>query len=58
MMQGLTGWSFILVFYVVIVVVLAAALYLVIRLAVLHALKAHTRWLDQRVGDGPAQPPA
>ncbi|MFF7682396.1 hypothetical protein ACFZA2_06480 [Microbacterium sp. NPDC007973] len=26
--------------------VIAAALYFVVRLAVLHALKAHTRWVD------------
>ncbi|MDT0116479.1 hypothetical protein Q9R20_05690 [Microbacterium sp. PRF11] len=27
-------------------VVLGAALYVVVRFAVLHALKAHTRWVD------------
>ena len=27
-------------------VVIGAALYVVVRLAVLHALKAHTRWVD------------
>ncbi|MDU0366994.1 hypothetical protein AB0O16_04260 [Microbacterium sp. NPDC089180] len=27
-------------------VVIGAALYFVVRLAVLHALKAHTRWVD------------
>ena len=27
-------------------VVIGAALYFVVRLAVLHALKAHTRWFD------------
>lgn len=27
-------------------VVVGAVLYLVVRLAVVHALKAHTRWID------------
>lgn len=27
-------------------VVIGAALYVVVRVAVLHALKAHTRWVD------------
>lgn len=48
MTQGLTGWYMIIVIYVGVIAVLGAALYFVVRLAVLHALKAHTRWLDQR----------
>jgi len=28
------------------IVVVAAVAYVVVRLAVLHALKAHTRWID------------
>ncbi len=34
-------------FYLIALAVVGAALYFVVRLAVLHALKAHTRWLDQ-----------
>jgi hypothetical protein len=38
--------------------VLGAALYFVVRLAVLHAMKAHTRWVDQgKRTSGPAVPP-
>ncbi|WP_292701709.1 hypothetical protein [Microbacterium sp. 69-10] len=36
-----------LFFYVIALAVVGAALYFVVRLAVLHALKAHTRWVDQ-----------
>ncbi|WP_353112216.1 hypothetical protein [Microbacterium sp.] len=36
-----------LLLYIVLLAAVAAALYFVVRLAVLHALKAHTRWIDQ-----------
>ena len=36
-----------LLVYLVILAVIGAAVYFVVRLAVLHALKAHTRWMDQ-----------
>jgi hypothetical protein len=36
-----------LLVYLVVIAVLGAALYFVVRLAVLHAMKAHTRWVDQ-----------
>lgn len=38
----------ILVFvYALVIGVVGVAVYFAVRLAVLHALKAHTRWLDQ-----------
>ena len=37
-----------IIIYGVIIAVVAVVLYLVVRLAVLHAMKAHTTWLDQR----------
>jgi len=58
MFTGFVGWHFviIIVMYLVVLAVVAAALYVVVRLAVLHALKAHTRWLNQdsppRASDG------
>lgn len=33
--------------YLALIVVIGAALYAVVRFAVLHAMKAHTRWVDQ-----------
>lgn len=51
MVQGLTGWHFVIIFYVVVLAVLAVALYWTIRLAVTHALRAHRRWLDQRAAE-------
>jgi hypothetical protein len=36
-----------LLVYLVVIAALGAALYFVVRLAVLHAMKAHTRWVDQ-----------
>ena len=47
MFSGFTGWGFILIVYVVLIAVLGLVLYTVVRLAVLHALKSHTRWVDQ-----------
>jgi hypothetical protein len=49
MFTGFVGWHFviIIVMYLVVLAVVGAALYVVVRLAVLHALKAHTRWLNQ-----------
>lgn len=37
----------IVLIWLVTIAVVGAALYFVVRLAVLHALKAHTRWVDQ-----------
>jgi len=53
MFTGFAGWHFviIIVMYLVVLAVVGAALYVVVRLAVLHALKAHTRWLN------PGSPP-
>ncbi|TQJ31847.1 hypothetical protein [Microbacterium sp. SLBN-146] len=45
MMFG-TGILVAILFYAVIVAVLAVVVYFVVRLAVLHALKAHTHWID------------
>ena len=45
MMQGFNGWIFLFV-YLAVVAVGILALYFLIRLAVFHALKAHTRWID------------
>ncbi|MFD5224963.1 hypothetical protein ACFWHT_04995 [Microbacterium sp. NPDC058342] len=36
-----------LLVYLVVIAVVGAAVYFVVRLAVLHALKSHTRWVDQ-----------
>ena len=49
-MQGLTGWYFVLFLYVLIIAVVAVVLYVTVRLAVLHALKAHTRWVAAQPG--------
>lgn len=46
MFLGLNGWLTIILIYGVALLVVGAALYLVVRLAVSHALKSHTRWLD------------
>ena len=55
MLQGLTGWGFVIFFYALTLAIVAGVLYLTIRLAVLHALKAHTRWQAQQAGaQGPA----
>ena len=50
MTQGLTGWYFVLFLYVLIIAVVAVVLYVTVRLAVLHALKAHTRWVAAQPG--------
>lgn len=48
MCSGLAGWHLLsLVMFLVVAAIIATVLYFVIRLAVLHALKAHTRWVDQ-----------
>lgn len=46
MFMGFTGWFYVVLIYVGIPVIIGVILYFVIRLAVLHALKAHTRWVD------------
>lgn len=46
-MFGFNGWFVIVLIYVVALAIIAALLYLVVRLAVVNALKAHTRWVDQ-----------
>lgn len=47
MFFGMDGWFYVLFIYIGVPVIFAVALYFVIRLAVLHALKAHTRWVDR-----------
>ncbi|MEU1972039.1 hypothetical protein ABZ477_10310 [Microbacterium sp. NPDC019599] len=47
MFFGLDGFLMILVIYGGALAVIGAVLYLVVRLGVGHALKAHTRWVDQ-----------
>lgn len=42
------GLIMVVVVYLLVAAVIGAALYFVVRLAVLHALKAHTIWLEQR----------
>jgi len=51
MFLGFNGWFVIVLFYVVVIAVLGAALYFVVRLAVLHAMKSHTRWVEQSQAD-------
>lgn len=46
MFGSATGLVVVLITYVIVPLLLAGILYLVVRLAVLHALKAHTRWVD------------
>jgi preprotein translocase subunit SecD len=41
-----TGILVMILYYAVVVAILAVVLYFVVRLAVLHALKAHTNWID------------
>ncbi|MET0674096.1 MAG: hypothetical protein ABWY37_11450 [Microbacterium pygmaeum] len=48
MVSGLFGWHFLFIFvYIAIIAAAVIGLYFLVRLAVLHALKAHTRWVDQ-----------
>ncbi|MBW9092678.1 hypothetical protein JNB62_03170 [Microbacterium jejuense] len=47
MFFGLDGWFFVLFIYGGLLAIIAAALYVVVRLGVLHGLKAHTRWVDR-----------
>ena len=48
MYQGIAGGHIlVLVLYLLVLALGVAAVYLVIRLAVFHALKSHTRWVDQ-----------
>ncbi len=56
MMQGLTGWYFVIILYVLVLAVIALVLYFTVRLAVLHALKAHTRWVSTQPGPDPLPP--
>ncbi|WP_458042503.1 MULTISPECIES: hypothetical protein [Bacteria] len=47
MVSSLGGWHlFGLLIYVVMIAIAVVLAYFVIRLAVFHALKAHTRWVD------------
>lgn len=46
MFLGLDGWFVIFLIYGGGMLVIGALLYLVVRLAVVHALKAHTRWVE------------
>lgn len=45
MVTGFTGW-FVLLIYVLLIAAVFVGAYVVIRAAVLSALKAHTRWVD------------
>lgn len=47
MTQGLAGWHLILLIYPLLIAIAIFALYFLVRLAVFHALKAHTRWIDK-----------
>jgi hypothetical protein len=47
-MFAMNGWLAIIVIYAALAMIIGALLYGVIRLAVTHALKAHTLWLDGR----------
>ncbi|WP_159499325.1 hypothetical protein [Microbacterium sp. 18062] len=48
MFSGLAGWHILIILgYALVVVVVIVIAALVIRWAVLSALKAHTRWVDQ-----------
>ena len=48
MMVGMSGLHLLLVLFVYAVAALAvgAVIYFAVRLAVLHAMKSHTRWVD------------
>jgi uncharacterized membrane protein len=47
MVSGLAGWHIIiLLVYVVVIAAAVVGLYFLVRGAVLSALKAHTRWVD------------
>ncbi|WP_251450148.1 hypothetical protein [Microbacterium sp. Marseille-Q6648] len=57
MFANVNGWIVLLLTYGVGLVIVLLALYVVVRSAVLHALKAHTAWLEARRADidgGPA----
>lgn len=49
-MFAANGWFVIIVVYAVIALVIGALVYVAVRLAVTHALRAHTRWLEGRGG--------
>ncbi|QKJ18023.1 hypothetical protein [Microbacterium hominis] len=51
MFMGLNGWLFVILTYLVIVAVVGGALYVVVRVAVVHALRSHTRWLEERAAE-------
>lgn len=48
-MMGLSGMHLVFMFliYAVAAMAVGAVIYFAVRLAVLHALKAHTRWIDE-----------
>ncbi|BFM25119.1 beta-lactamase regulating signal transducer with metallopeptidase domain [Microbacterium testaceum] len=46
MMLGGAHALILLLVWIIGIAVIGAALYFVVRLAVLHALKAHTRWVE------------
>lgn len=58
MFGALNGWGVLLLSYGLGTAIVLLALYFVVRLAVLHALKAHTIWLDGRAPHGNEMPPA
>ena len=48
-MIGLSGMHLVLILfvYVVAAIVVGAVIYFSVRFAVLHAMKSHTRWVDE-----------
>lgn len=47
MFFGFDGWMMLFLIYGGGLAIIAIALYFVVRLGVGHALKAHTRWIDE-----------
>lgn len=58
MFGALNGWGVLLLSYGLGAAIVLLALYFVVRLAVFHALKAHTIWLDGRTPNGGGIPSA
>ena len=47
-MFAMNGWLVVIVIYIALALIIGALLYGVIRLAVTHALRAHSMWLEGR----------
>jgi hypothetical protein len=58
MFGAINGWGVLLLSYGLGTAIVLLALYFVVRLAVLHALKAHTIWLDGQAPAGNRKPNA